>query len=143
LTRIRFAASVAVFAGLLGAGFVAVSVGATESPRAPVHAGSGAYQSVRVSVSAGAASSRLNVAYVYGNKTVQPGQEFDAPLRCPKRFPHPISGGFDSNSNKTFLATSRPFPFNSSARAATGWSVGVTNLDTAPASVIAVIVCER
>ena len=130
-------------AGALLAAFITTGVGETKAQFSPAHRADGQYQNVRVTASTAAAKPGIRIAYVYGTTTVQPGQSFGAALRCPQKFPHPVSGGFDSNSTKTFLDTSRPDPVFSTAKATRAWTVGVTNLDSSPANVMAVVVCEQ
>jgi hypothetical protein len=96
-----------------------------------------------ITVSVAAAKAGVKIAYVRGTATVPPGQFFGAPLKCPARFPHPISGLFDSTSNKAALTASRPDPPGAAAASARSWFVGVTNLDTTPAQVGAGVVCAR
>jgi hypothetical protein len=123
--------------------FVTVSFGKARAQLSPAHRADGQYQHIRVTASAAAMKQGVKFAYVYGTTTVPPGQFFGAALRCPSKFPHPVSGGFDSDSNKVFASTNRPDPEFSTVRKARDWEVGVTNLDSSPASVMAVVVCER
>jgi hypothetical protein len=140
--RIAIAAVISVIAVAIMS-FVAVSSGSPRSQLLPAHRADGQYQSVHVAASAAAVKPGIRIAYVYGRRTVQPGEFFGAPLRCPSQFPHPVSGGFDSNSTKVVLTTNRPNPPFVTARMAKAWVVGVTNLDTSPANVMAVVACEQ
>ena len=101
------------------------------------------YRNVRVTAATAAVKQGIKLAYVYGNATVQPGQFLIGDLKCPGKFPHPISGGLDSNSTNTFLVTSRPSPFGVSAQAAHRWTIGETNTDTKPHGVTVVVVCAQ
>lgn len=142
-SNVRVVAAVFTVMTVAIIGFVAVGFGKASTQLSLAHRADGQYQNVRVTASAAALKQGVKVAYVYGTKTIQPGQFFGASLRCPSKFPHPVSGGFDSNSNKVFGSTNRPNPVFSTARTARAWAVGVTNLDSSPANIIAVVVCEQ
>ena len=141
--RAAMVAALAATAGL--AVFVATGLGQTSGGRhAAYHVSTGTYRPLQLATAAKAkAKSGVSIDYVYGTATLQPGQEFTGGLRCPSKFPHPISGGFDSNSGKTFMTTSRPDPPGTSAHSAHTWMIGEVNLDTQPANVIAVLVCAK
>ena len=124
--------------------FVATGSGEARGPSVSAHAAAEAqYRNVRVTAATAAVKQGIKLAYVYGSATVQPGQFFIGDLKCPGKFPHPISGGLDSNSNNTFLVTSRPSPFGVGAQAAHRWTIGETNTDTQAHVVTAVVVCAQ
>jgi len=85
----------------------------------------------------------LKFVYVRGYKTVQPGQFFGASMRCPLRYPHPISSFFDSGSEKLVLTSDLPDPANASPRRVRKWFIGVTNFDTQPANVQVGVACIK
>jgi hypothetical protein len=140
--RAAIAVALAATAGL--AVFVATGLGKRSArSQAPYHVSTGSYRPVQLATVAKAkAKPGVSITYVYGQTTLQPGQEFTGNLRCPSKFPHPIGGGFDSNSNKTVLTTNRPDPIGTSAHTNT-WAVGTVDLDTQPANVLAVVTCAK
>jgi hypothetical protein len=85
----------------------------------------------------------LKFAYVRGRATIQPGAFLDGPLTCPRKYPHPISGFFDSSSEKLVLTRSRPEPSDATPKRIRKWAIGTTNFDTVPADVIVGIVCIK
>ena len=85
----------------------------------------------------------LKFVYVRGFKTVQPNQFFGGALTCPRRYPHPMSGFFDSGSDKLVLTSDRPEPANASPRRVRKWFLGVTNLDTQAANVQVGVTCIK
>jgi hypothetical protein len=141
--RAAIAVALAATAGL--AVFVATGLGQTsERAKAPYHVSTGTYRPVQFATAAKAkAKPGVSLDYVYGTATLQPNQEFTGGLKCPAKFPHPISGGFDSSTGKTFMTTDRPDPPGTSAHSAHTWVIGEVNLDTQPADVLAVLVCAK
>ena len=111
--------------------FVATGSVEARGPSLLAHAaGEAQYRNIRVTAATAAVKQGIKLAYVYGQTTVQAGQFFIGNLKCPAKFPHPISGGLDSDSTNTFLVTSRPSPLDVSAQAADRWAIGETNTDT-------------
>jgi hypothetical protein len=89
------------------------------------------------------ASGGVKFVYVYVKARVQGGQFLGGPINCPRRYPHPIGGLFDSTSVRVFLSTDRPSPFIASAGSAKGWNIGVTNVGSSAARVLAGAVCAQ
>ena len=86
----------------------------------------------------------LKFVYVRGSKTINPGAFFGAPLKCPAKYPHPISSFFDSDSEKVVLTQDRPEPQNGpNPRRVRQWSIGTTNFDSVPAGVTGGIICTK
>jgi hypothetical protein len=85
----------------------------------------------------------LKFVFLRGNATVPPGEFHGGSLRCPRRFPHPISGFFDSSSERLVATTDRPQPANARPRSVRAWAIGVTNMDTVPANVTVGVVCTK
>jgi hypothetical protein len=85
----------------------------------------------------------LKFTFVRGSATVPPGEFHGGALPCPRRFPHAISGFFDSSSERLVATTDRPNPANASPRSVRSWAIGVTNMDTVPANVTVGVVCVR
>ena len=85
----------------------------------------------------------LKAVYVTGSATVGPGQYHGGFLRCPRRFPHPIGGFFDSNSATLALTTNRPHPIGSTPRNVRSWAIGTTNFGNEPANVGVGITCIK
>jgi hypothetical protein len=141
------AAICALAVSVAGAGltvFVATGLSEARGPSVSAHAAAEAqYRTVRVTAATATVKQGIKLAYVYGSATVQPGQYFIGNLKCPRKFPHPISGGLDSNSSNTFLVTSRPDPASVGAQAAHRWAIGETNTDTKAHNVLAVVVCAQ
>jgi hypothetical protein len=124
--------------------FVATGLSEPRGPSVFAHAAAEAqYRTVRVTAATAAVKQGIKFAYVWGSATVQPGQFHIGALKCPSKFPHPISGGFDSDSNNTYLVTSRPDPLSAGAQAVHRWAIGVTNTDTKAHGVTAVVVCAQ
>jgi hypothetical protein len=98
-----------------------------------------AFGSAKVS----AAARGVRIVYVRRSGRIAPGQFGQETLLCPRNFPHPISGFFDSDSEQTYLATSRPDPDGVSAKRARKWAEGVTNAGTTEAGVTIGAVCAR
>ena len=142
---LRFPAKIAIGALIAAVAFgvsIAGGFGSTTVERPAVHAArEGQFRDVRVTEAAAAGGTKI--AYVYGNETAPAGQFAGGFLTCPKKFPHPISGFFDSSSNDTYLSASRPTPFGVSAKAARKWAIGVTNTGTQSAGVVAGVVCAQ
>jgi hypothetical protein len=93
--------------------------------------------------SASHARGGFKFVYVRGSATVQPGAFHGGTITCPRRFPHPVSGFFDSDSEKLVLTTDRPHPSNAGPRRVRTWALGTTNLDAVPANVTVGVVCTK
>lgn len=141
MSRRISAAAVAVVVVVAVSAVAASGFGSAKPARHVTDAGS--WTPTHHAVAASAAPKGVKFTYVLGTKDVAPGANFTAPLACPKSYPHPIGGLFDSNSAKVFLATSRPNPAGATAAKANAWEVGVTNMDTVPATVVAGAVCVQ
>jgi hypothetical protein len=85
----------------------------------------------------------LKFVYVRGGAVVEPGAFHGGTLTCPRKFPHPMSGFFDSNSERVVATTDRPNPANVGPRRVRAWAIGVTNLDSVPANVSVGTVCIK
>lgn len=142
MTKLKLTGPLLVLAGALSA-FMITAVGETKSQFSPTHRADGQFENVRVIASIASVKPGTRIAYVYSAGTVQPDQTLGGTLRCPQKFPHPVSGGFDSNSSKTVLVTSRPDPIFSTPQRSRAWVVGVVNLGSSPANVMGVVVCEQ
>ncbi|HEX8856117.1 MAG TPA: hypothetical protein VF752_10995 [Thermoleophilaceae bacterium] len=89
------------------------------------------------------AASPAGFVYVRANGTLAPGTYGQIVLTCPHKFPHPVSGLFDTNNDFTLHATSRPDPDGVSARTAHKWAEGVTNTSQTQAGVTVGAVCMK
>ncbi|MFL5826197.1 MAG: hypothetical protein ACJ76V_06705 [Thermoleophilaceae bacterium] len=89
------------------------------------------------------AATPAGFVYVRANGTLAPGTYGQIVLTCPHKFPHPISGLFDTDSDLTLHATSRPDPDGVSARKAHKWAEGVTNTSQKQAGVTVGAVCMK
>lgn len=122
--------------------FVATGFGNDNTQRRIIHSATiGRFGHIHVTTAA--TTPGIKLVYVRGTGTVQPGQFFGGSLKCPRRFPHPIAGLFDTNSDNTYLSSNRPEPIDASARTARKWFIGVTNAGGQPANVLAGVVCAH
>jgi hypothetical protein len=137
--RIRLAVAFMACCATLAA-FVSTGFG-QGGARRNVHRDSAAIALGRARISAAAPG--VGIVYVRRNGAVPAGQFGLAILTCPKKFPHPLSGLFDSGSEQTYLSTSRPDPDDVSAKRARKWAEGVTNSGTQPTGVELGAVCAR
>lgn len=84
---------------------------------------------------------RTGLIRITDTSEVQPGTSDGLVLACPRRYPHTVSGFFDSTSDKVFLSQDRAEPLYSTR--SRRWAIGVTNVGTTAAGWTAGVVCGR
>jgi hypothetical protein len=120
--------------------FVANSVGdpSSSSSNTASHAGW-----TITHTSAAQIASGTKFVYVYATGHVAAGHFVGGNIACPRGYPHPVGGLFDSGSISAFLSTDRPEPFKASAASAKGWNIGVTNTGNSSTGVLVGAVCAQ
>jgi hypothetical protein len=123
---LAFAAGLATFA--------AIGFGRGERSRATAHAAAAVG---RMATS----TPGVKLTYLSTTGTVAAGAFEGAKGTCPRSKPHPISGFFDSGSDKVVLGAARPEPSN--RETSRTWLVGVTNLGDSSAAYQVGLICAK
>jgi hypothetical protein len=82
------------------------------------------------------ATAKVSRLLLSAEGTVKAGQFDGAVGKCPRKYPTPVSGWFDSESEKVVLGGSVPL-------GAHRWAVGVESFDTVDADYVVGIVCVK
>ena len=90
--------------------------------------------------SAAATKPGVSVVYYRASSKVAPGEQVaDVNILCPKKYPRPLGGIFDSaDSSKVFLTATAP-----GTKGSRSWTVVAFNSNTTPQRVTTGAVCAR
>jgi hypothetical protein len=130
----------AVLAAALAGAAITAAVGVARSGDEARSTGHRATIAMKHTARAAASKPGVTVVYYRASSKVAPGEQVaDVNVKCPKRYPRPLGGIFDSADNsKVFLTASAP-----GTQGSRSWTVVAFNSNTTPQRVTTGVVCAK